>query len=105
MTKRKISYDPLWKKLIDMKISRGQLCEMASISRSTVTKMGKDEYVALDIIEKICSALDCDVSDILEAKRESGVGHAGLATESEGGLVQYSFKSVRDRHVRRNCEG
>lgn len=78
MTTRKISYDPLRKKLIDMKISKGRLREMAGISRSTVTKMGKDEYVALDIIEQICSALDCDVCDVIEAKK---VSHAKQETD------------------------
>lgn len=66
--KRKISYNPLWKKLIDLKMNKSQLCEKAKISKSTMTKMGKDEYVALDVIERICSTLDCDVYDVIEAK-------------------------------------
>ena len=66
---RKISYDPLWKELVDVKLSKGQLCKKAGISRSTMTKMGKNEYVALDVIERICSALDCDIDDVIEAER------------------------------------
>lgn len=68
--KRKISYDPLWKKLIDLKMNKSQLCEKAKISKSTMTKMGKDEYVALDVIERICTALDCDVYDVIEARQD-----------------------------------
>ena len=62
---RKISYDPLWKKLIDLKMTKAELSEKADISRSTVTRMGNNEYVALEVIEKIAKALDCDVVDIL----------------------------------------
>lgn len=62
---RKISYDPLWKKLVDLKMSKGDLREAAKVSRSTITKMGKDEYVALDVIERICNALDCDIVDVV----------------------------------------
>ncbi len=62
---RKISYDPLWKKLIDLKMSKSELAEKASISRFTIAKMRKDEAVSLDLIEKISNALDCDIIDIV----------------------------------------
>lgn len=62
---RRISYDPLWKKLIDLKMTKTELQEKAEISRSTRAKMRKNEYVALEVIEKIANALDCDVVDIL----------------------------------------
>lgn len=62
---RKIAYDPLWKKLIDLKMTKGDLCEKAGIARSTVTKMSNRQMVALDVIEKVCNALDCDVVDVI----------------------------------------
>lgn len=62
---RKISYNPLWKKLIDLKMTKKELAEKAGISRSTLGKMRNDDYVALEVIEKIANALDCDVIDIL----------------------------------------
>lgn len=62
---RRISYDPLWKKLIDLKMTKTELQEKAEISRSTLAKMRKNEYVALEVIEKIANALDCDVVDII----------------------------------------
>lgn len=68
---RKISYDPLWKKLFDMKLSKGDLCEKASIARSTVTKMANGEKVALDVIEKICNALDCEIYEVIECRHDS----------------------------------
>ena len=62
---RKITFNPLWKKLIDLKMTKTELAEKAGISRSTLGKMRNDEYVALEVIEKIANALDCDVVDIL----------------------------------------
>ena len=65
---RSISYNPLWKKLIDLKMSKVELAEKAGISRSTLAKMRKDEAVNLDVILKICNALDCEVYDVLEIR-------------------------------------
>ena len=65
---RSISYNPLWKKLIDLKMSKAELTEKAGISRSTLAKMRKDEAVNLDVILKICNALDCEVYDVLEIR-------------------------------------
>lgn len=62
---RCISYDPLWKKLIDVKWSKTELAEKCGISRTTITKMGKNEVVSLDVIVKICNTLDCDIVDVI----------------------------------------
>ena len=62
---RKISYDPLLKKLVDVKWTKTELAEKCGISRSTMTKIGKNEYVALEVIEKICNVLDCDIVDVV----------------------------------------
>lgn len=67
---RKISYDPLWKKLIDVKMTKTELAQVCSISRTTVAKMSKDEIVSLEIIQKICNTLDCDISDVIEMRKE-----------------------------------
>lgn len=61
-----ISYDPLWKLLIDKKMKKLDLCHAVGISTSTLAKMGKNEYVALAVIDKICSALECQPKDIIE---------------------------------------
>lgn len=63
---RKVSYKKLWKLLIDREIKKKDLCAMAGISAATVTKMGHDGYISTEIIEKICIALQCDISDIME---------------------------------------
>ena len=63
---RTLSFNPLWKKLIDAKLTKTELAEKAGISRTTVSKMGKNEPVGLDVVVKLCNTLDCGVEDILE---------------------------------------
>ena len=50
---RTLSYDPLWKKLIDVKMNKTELAEKAGIARSTIAKMGKNEIVGLNVFVKI----------------------------------------------------
>ena len=52
-------------KLIDVKMNKTELAEKAGIARSTIAKMGKNEIVSLDVIVKICDALDCDIVDVV----------------------------------------
>lgn len=61
-----ISYKKLWKLLIDKDMKKKDLQKAAGISSASITKLGKNENVNTDIIEKICKALQCDVSDIME---------------------------------------
>ena len=61
-----ISYDPLWHLLIEKKMKKGDLRTLTGMSQSTLAKLGKNEPVTLDILEKITMALDCRVEDILE---------------------------------------
>ena len=60
-----ISYDRLWKLLIDKKINKTQLKELAGISTNAVAKLGKNESVSLETLEKICVILNCDIGDIV----------------------------------------
>ena len=61
-----ISYKKLWKQLIDKDMKKKDLQQLAGISAASVTKLGKNENVNTEIIEKICIALRCDVGDIME---------------------------------------
>lgn len=61
-----VSYDKLWKLLIDKKMNRTQLRCAAHISTNAVAKLGKNEPVSVDTLEKICRVLQCDVGDIME---------------------------------------
>lgn len=66
----KVNYKPLWKILIDRDMSKAQLREKASISRSTVFKMVNNEYVAMDVLVRICMVLGCGMDDIVEIERQ-----------------------------------
>ncbi len=61
-----LSYKKLFKMLIDRDMKKKDLVELSGVSRSSVRKLGKDENVSTDILAKICTALECDISDICE---------------------------------------
>lgn len=61
-----IIYKKLWKLLIDKEIKKTELSEMAGVSMTSIAKLGKNENVNTDILNKICSALNCDIADIME---------------------------------------
>ena len=65
----KVSYNKLWKMLIDKNMSRYQLGRAATIANGTLSKMNKNETVSMDTLLKICEVLDCDFSDIVEIVR------------------------------------
>lgn len=64
--KKIVSYDKLWKILIDKKWNRTKLKEKSGISTASLAKLGKNANITTDVLVKICEALDCDVSDIME---------------------------------------
>lgn len=61
-----ISYDKLWKILIDKKMKKVDLMRKAKISSNALAHLGKDEFVSVEVIGKICIALGCTPNDILE---------------------------------------
>ena len=67
-----ISYDKLWKLLIDKKMNKTELKESAGISFNVLAKLGKGETVSMESLLKICKALDCDVADVMEVDRYAG---------------------------------
>ena len=67
----KISYKKLWKLLIDKDMMKKDLAERAGISTASIAKLGRNENVNTDILLKICKALECDVSDIMEVVEET----------------------------------
>lgn len=66
----KVSYNKLWKLLVDKKMSKADLRKAADIAPNTMTKMRKDEEVSMNILLKIATCLDCDISDICEFVKE-----------------------------------
>lgn len=64
-----VSYNKLWKLLIDKKITVAEMRKIADIAPNTVTRMKKDQEVTMIVLEKICEALDADFGDIVEYKK------------------------------------
>lgn len=64
-----VSYNKLWKLLIDKKMSKADLRRSAGISPNTMTKLRRDEEVSMEILMKICQCLNCDVGDICSFER------------------------------------
>ena len=68
------SYNKLWKLMIDKKMNKTQLREAAKITSNAMAKLGKDESVPVETLEKICRVLDCTIDDIMEFdQNERGV--------------------------------
>ena len=107
-----LSYDKLWKILIDKKINKTELKEKSKISFNVLARMGKDEPISFESIEKICRFLACDVGDIIEVTADispvqsfktielfAGAGGLALGIEKAGfdtlGLIEFD-KSATD---------
>ena len=71
-----ISYDKLWKMLIDKKMNRTELKDASGISFNVLAKMGRNEYVSLESLHKICLKLKCDVGDVMEFIDEGTLGRS-----------------------------
>ena len=56
-----VSYNGLWKILIDKNLQKKDLTEELNISSATIAKMGKGEQVSMDVLERICTYLDCNI--------------------------------------------
>lgn len=61
-----VNYNKLWKLLIDKKMKKKDLMNLAQISTSTLAKMGKDQQVSMDVLTRICHSLNCNVGDIID---------------------------------------
>ncbi len=107
-----VSYNRLWKRLIDHKMNRTELKEAAGISFNVLARMGKDEPISLESLEKICHTLSCDIGEIMEITEATipvkkyttielfaGAGGMALGIEKAGfdavGLVEFD-KSAAD---------
>lgn len=66
-----VSYNRLWKLLIDKKMSKADLRKAAGLAPNTMTKLRRDEPVAMEVLEKICATLDTDFGDIMEYVKEN----------------------------------
>ena len=65
------SYNKLWKLMIDKKMNKTQLREAAKITSNAMDKLGKDESVPVETLEKICRVLDCTIDDIMDINQNN----------------------------------
>lgn len=64
------NYNKLWKLLIDKNLMKKDLMEKTGITSSTIAKMGKNKAVSMEVLGKICMALDCNIGDIVDVVKE-----------------------------------
>ena len=69
-----VSYNKLWKLLIDRNMKRTELRIAAGISSSTLAKLGKNESVTTDVLVRICKTLNCDIGEIMEVVSNENAG-------------------------------
>ena len=74
-----ISYNGLWKQLIDHGMKKGDLCEKTGLSSSTIAKMTNGESVKLSVLERICKALDCNFADLVDYVDDSKIDNKNQA--------------------------
>lgn len=67
-----ISYNKLWKLLIDKNMNKRELKQLSGVSTASIAKLGKGENITTDVLLKICKALQCDISEIMEIQFEEG---------------------------------
>ncbi len=71
-----VSYNKLWKVLVDKKMSKADLRRAADVSPGTMTSLRRDKKVSMDVMIRICEALDCDIGDVMSIYREDSVRKA-----------------------------
>lgn len=62
----RISYNKLWKLMIDKKMKKMQLKELAGIGSTTLAKLSKDEPVSMDVMARVCKVLECNIGDVMD---------------------------------------
>ncbi len=66
----KISYNNLWKLMIDKGLNKSELREITGIGTNTLAKLSKNQLVSMEVLMKVCEKLDCDLTDVCEFIKE-----------------------------------
>lgn len=89
-----VSYKKLWKLLIDRELKKKDLTNMAGISSATIAKMGRNENINVEVLDKICQALKCSIGDIVESSSDKeGSNESGHNPLSVAIAQQYGFRN------------
>lgn len=78
-----VSYNKLWKLLIDKGTNKTRLRDAIGMSSSTMAKLTKNQQVAMSVIEKICAELDCNIGDIMEFNELDKVKQEFIKSETK----------------------
>jgi DNA-binding Xre family transcriptional regulator len=73
----KVNYDKLWHILIDKKMNKKDLRLKSGVSTAVIAKLGKGASLTTEVLVKICDALNCDITDIMELERSEQHGEGG----------------------------
>ena len=73
-----ISYNKLWKLLIDKRMNKQDLKKISGISTASIAKLGKGENITTDVLMKICKALNCNITDIMESTNDEAERNASV---------------------------
>ena len=65
------TFKPLWKTLIEKELKKTDLQEKINSSWSTITAMGKNQYISMEILDRICNKLDCKIEDVIEHVKDT----------------------------------
>lgn len=89
----RVSYNKLWKMLIDKNMKKMDLLEAIEMSPNTLAKLGRNEDVSMDVLKRICAYLQCDIGDIMEMIPEDENGHPAerkaLSADTDSGRKDY----------------
>lgn len=89
-----VSYNKLWKLMIDLNLNKTQLCKVAGVSTNVVAKLSKNCFISMESLLRICRALECDVGDIVEVIEESDqIKIANYQFGNEGNLLRVAEKT------------
>lgn len=89
-----VSYKKLWKLLIDRELKKKDLTNLAGISSATIAKMGRNENVNVEVLDKVCQALKCSIGDIVESSSDKeGSNESGHNPLSAAIAQQYGFRN------------
>lgn len=66
----KVSYNNLWKLMIDKELNKSELREITGIGTNTLAKLSKNQPVSMEVLMKVCEKLDCDLTDVCEFIKE-----------------------------------
>ena len=109
-----VSYEKLWKLLVEKRLTKSDLCQMTGISTRTVAKLVKNQSVTTDTLLRLCEVLDCELSDILEISKEAPTmtvydaykQHATLISEDEYcrlHALEYNGKQLLIKEVKKSA--